>query len=221
MFDNISGQYDSLNHILSLGIDKGWRKKAVREALALSPQRILDVATGTGDQAIALVKAGVPKVTGLDLSRGMLDVGIQKIARLNWDDRIDMIQGDSENLPFDDAQFDAITVSFGVRNFENLNRGLQEMARVLKPGGKMIILEFSKPRGWIIAPIFRLYSNQILPRLGRWISKDPSAYTYLPESVEAFPSDDAFLSHLEASGLHQCKQRRLTFGIASIYTGIK
>lgn len=221
MFDNISGQYDSLNHILSMGIDKGWRKKAVREATALHPQRILDVATGTGDQAIALVRAGVPKVTGLDLSRGMLDVGIQKIARMNWGDRIDMIQGDSENLPFEDAQFDAITVSFGVRNFENLDRGLQEMARVLKPGGKMVILEFSKPRGWVIAPLFRLYSNQILPRLGRWISKDPSAYTYLPESVEAFPSDDAFLSHLDACGLSQCVQQRLTFGIASIYTGIK
>lgn len=221
MFDNISGQYDSLNHILSMGIDKGWRKKAVREATAQQPQWILDVATGTGDQAIALVRAGVPKVTGLDLSRGMLDVGIQKIAQMNWGDRIDMIQGDSENLPFEDAQFDAITVSFGVRNFENLDRGLQEMARVLKPGGKMVILEFSKPRGWIIAPLFRLYSNQILPRLGRWISKDPSAYTYLPESVEAFPSDDAFLSHLEACGLNLCAQQRLTFGVASIYTGIK
>jgi len=221
MFDNISGQYDSLNHILSMGIDKGWRKKAVNEATAQQPQWILDVATGTGDQAIALVRAGVPKVTGLDLSRGMLDVGIQKIAQMNWGDRIDMIQGDSENLPFEDAQFDAITVSFGVRNFENLDRGLQEMARVLKPGGKMVILEFSKPRGWVIAPLFRLYSNQILPRLGRWISKDPSAYTYLPESVEAFPSDDAFLSHLEACGLSQCAQQRLTFGVASIYTGIK
>jgi demethylmenaquinone methyltransferase/2-methoxy-6-polyprenyl-1,4-benzoquinol methylase len=221
MFDNISGQYDSLNHILSMGIDKGWRKKAVREVMAVKPNRVLDVATGTGDQAIALCRAGVDRVTGLDLSRGMLDVGIEKIRRLQWSDRIEMMQGDSENLPFENNTFDAITVSFGVRNFENLDQGLQEMARVLKPGGKMVILEFSKPRGWVIAPIFRLYSNHILPRVGSWISKDKSAYTYLPESVEAFPSDELFLQHLRATGLESCTQHRLTFGIASIYTGIK
>ena len=130
MFDNISGQYDSLNHILSMGIDKGWRKKAVREVMAVKPNRVLDVATGTGDQAIALCRAGVDRVTGLDLSRGMLDVGIEKIRRIQWSDRIEMMQGDSENLPFENDTFDAITVSFGVRNFENLDKGLQEVARV-------------------------------------------------------------------------------------------
>ena len=221
MFDRISGRYDFLNHFLSLGIDKGWRKKVVSIARAQNPETILDIATGTGDQAIALSALKPQKVTGLDISAGMLDVGRMKIAKLGLSDLIDMKLGDSEDIPFDDDSFDVITVSFGVRNFENLKKGLSEMYRVLKPGGKAIILEFSQPQKFPMKQMYGLYSKRILPFVGGALSKDKSAYTYLPESVEAFPYGSDFTELLENIGYNSTKDTPVTFGIASIYEGTK
>lgn len=221
MFDRISGRYDFLNHFLSLGIDKGWRKKVVAIAQSQNPETILDIATGTGDQAIALSALKPKKVTGLDISSGMLDVGRMKIAKLGLSELIDMKLGDSEDIPFEDNSFDVITVSFGVRNFENLRKGLSEMYRVLKPGGKAIILEFSQPQKFPMKQMYGLYSKRILPVVGGAISKDKSAYTYLPESVEAFPYGSDFTSLLEDIGYTATKDTPVTFGIASIYEGTK
>ena len=221
MFDRISGRYDFLNHFLSLGIDKGWRKKVVAIARAQNPSTILDIATGTGDQAIALSALKPQKVTGLDISSGMLDVGRMKIAKLGLSELIDMKLGDSEDIPFEDNSFDVITVSFGVRNFENLRKGLSEMYRVLKPGGKAIILEFSQPQKFPMKQMYGLYSKRILPVVGGAISKDKSAYTYLPESVEAFPYGADFTNLLEDIGYKETKDTPVTFGIASIYEGTK
>jgi len=221
MFDRISGRYDFLNHFLSLGIDKGWRKKVVAIAQRQNPETILDIATGTGDQAIALSALKPKKVTGLDISSGMLDVGRMKIAKLGLSELIDMKLGDSEDIPFEDNSFDVITVSFGVRNFENLKKGLSEMYRVLKPGGKAIILEFSQPQKFPMKQMYGLYSKRILPFVGGAISKDKSAYTYLPESVEAFPYGVNFTNLLEEIGYKSTKDTPVTFGIASIYEATK
>lgn len=221
MFDRISGRYDFLNHFLSLGIDKGWRKKVVAIAQRQNPETILDIATGTGDQAIALSALKPKKVTGLDISSGMLDVGRMKIAKLGLSELIDMKLGDSEDIPFEDNSFDVITVSFGVRNFENLKKGLSEMYRVLKPGGKAIILEFSQPQKFPMKQMYGLYSKRILPFVGGAISKDKSAYTYLPESVEAFPYGVDFTNLLEGIGYRSTKDTPVTFGIASIYEATK
>jgi demethylmenaquinone methyltransferase/2-methoxy-6-polyprenyl-1,4-benzoquinol methylase len=221
MFDRISGRYDFLNHFLSLGIDKGWRKKVVAIARSQNPDTILDIATGTGDQAIALSALKPQKVTGLDISSGMLDVGRMKIAKLGLSELIDMKLGDSEDIPFEDNSFDVITVSFGVRNFENLKKGLSEMYRVLKPGGKAIILEFSQPEKFPMKQMYGLYSKRILPVVGGALSKDKSAYTYLPESVEAFPYGTDFTNLLEQIGYTKTKDTPVTFGIASIYEGTK
>lgn len=221
MFDNIAPKYDFLNHFLSLGIDKLWRKKAVRILKSYQPKLILDVATGTGDFAIETSRIRPDEIVGFDLSEQMIKVGVDKVKRLGLDKMISFRKGDSEQMPFADASFDAITVAFGVRNFENLEKGLQEFYRVLKPGGVAVILEFSKPKYFPFKQFYQFYSFRILPRLGGMISKDASAYSYLPESVIAFPDDQAFLSVLRSCGFGETRQWRLTFGIATIYLGRK
>ncbi|MCH8546563.1 MAG: bifunctional demethylmenaquinone methyltransferase/2-methoxy-6-polyprenyl-1,4-benzoquinol methylase UbiE [Cryomorphaceae bacterium] len=221
MFDNIAHSYDRLNHILSLGIDKGWRKRLLKLARQQPSDYILDVATGTGDLAIALAKLQPKKITGVDISNGMLDIGRQKVKRKMLDKRIELTYGDSEDLPFEDHSFDLVTVAFGVRNFENLEKGLKEMNRVLKPGGQLLVLEFSQPEMFPFAQIYKFYFKYILPGIGRMLSKDSSAYTYLPASVEAFPYGKAFTDVLESCGYSDTSIRKLTLGVASIYRGVK
>lgn len=221
MFDNISGNYDFLNHFLSLGIDIQWRKKVLKIVEKTKPELILDIATGTGDLAILLSKAKPKKIIGLDLSNGMLEVGRKKVAEKNLSHLIEMVQGDSENLPFEENYFDVITVSFGVRNFENLKKGLSEIHRVLKPGGTFVVLEFSQPTRFPMKQLFGFYSKYILPLIGKVISKDNSAYTYLPESVAAFPFGDDFNTILRNLNYNNVSNKALTFGIASIYTAKK
>lgn len=221
MFDNISGKYDLLNRILSMGIDVSWRKKVVKKVKADKPETVLDIATGTGDLAIQIAKATNAKITGFDLSAGMLEVGKKKVAEEGLSDRIQMIQGDAENMPFEDSSFDCITVAFGVRNFENLQKGLDEIYRVLKPGGTFIILEFSQPESFPMKQLYSFYSKQILPKIGKQISKDQSAYTYLPDSVKAFPYGEAMKNILKKSNFSQTLDKKLTFGIASIYESLK
>lgn len=221
MFDNVSGNYDFLNRLLTFGIDQKWRKLVVKTVAKKKPETILDIATGTGDFAIMLAKLNPKKVIGLDLSQGMLDIGIQKIAKKNLSNLIEMVQGDSENLPFEDNSFDAITVGFGVRNFENLDKGLQEILRVLKPNGIFIVLETSQPEGSIMKPLFKFYSKYIIPTIGRLFSKDKSAYDYLPESAAAFPYGKKFNNILQKNGFNTIANKPLTFGIASMYTATK
>lgn len=221
MFDNISGKYDDLNHILSMGIDVSWRKKVVKLVKSTQPAQVLDIATGTGDLAIMLAEATDAKITGFDLSAGMLEVGRKKVAEKKLDNRIEMIQGDAENMPFPDNSFDCITVAFGVRNFENLKKGLDEIYRVLKPGGKFIILEFSQPENFPMKQLYGFYSKNILPLIGRIISKDKSAYTYLPESVKAFPYGEEMKNILKNSNFIKVVNKKLTFGISSIYESLK
>jgi demethylmenaquinone methyltransferase/2-methoxy-6-polyprenyl-1,4-benzoquinol methylase len=221
MFNNISANYDFLNHFLSLGIDHLWRKKAVKQLQSQAPKVILDLATGTGDFAIACLKLKPTKIIGMDISSGMLEVGKTKMKKRAHDHIIDMQLGDSENMPFDTATFDAITVGFGVRNFENLEKGLAEMLRVLKPGGTAVVLEFSKPKAFPIKQLFAFYSNVMIPLFGKYISKDERAYTYLPESVAAFPEGAAFEAVMNKVGFESKKTIRLSGGIASIYLGQK
>lgn len=221
MFNSISGNYDFLNHFLSLGIDIRWRKKAIRLLEASQPKVILDVATGTGDFALATLKLKPQQVIGVDISEGMLEVGRKKVKAQGHEQIIDLRLGDSENLPFEENKFDAAIVAFGVRNFENLEKGLSEILRVLKPGGKLVVLEFSKPRLFPFKQIYNFYFNFILPKVGKVISKDSSAYTYLPESVQAFPDGEAFIAILKKLGYQQTVCSPLTFGISSLYSGIK
>jgi len=221
MFDSISGNYDFLNHFLSLGIDIRWRKKAVKLLEAEKPKVILDVATGTGDFAIQTLSLNPDKVIGIDISEGMLEVGRKKMMDRGYDAQIELLSGDSENLPFEQNKFDAVIVAFGVRNFENLEKGLAEMHRVLKPGGRMVVLEFSKPRMFPFKQLYNFYFTFILPKIGKLISKDPAAYTYLPESVQAFPDGDNFLGILNRLGFKDTLCKPLTLGISSLYTGIK
>lgn len=221
MFDNISAHYDFLNHFLSLGIDILWRKKAIRLLRKYKPQQILDIATGTGDFAIEALKLAPEKVTGIDISEGMLEKGRQKLKRRALENRIELIYGDSENLQFEDNKFDAIIVAFGVRNFQNLDRGLSEMLRVLNSGGVAVILEFSKPRIFPFKQVYEFYFKNILPFVGKKISKDQAAYTYLPESVQAFPERENFLSLLEKLGFIKTRCLPLTFGISSVYLAEK
>ncbi|NOQ26375.1 MAG: bifunctional demethylmenaquinone methyltransferase/2-methoxy-6-polyprenyl-1,4-benzoquinol methylase UbiE [Bacteroidales bacterium] len=222
MFNNIARRYDFLNHFLSLGIDNLWRKKAIKciSSIASNPL-ILDVATGTGDLAIAALKLNPQKVIGIDISTEMLNVGIKKIKRKGYQNLIELKKGDSENLEFDDNTFDGITAAFGVRNFENLDKGLSEMYRVLKPKGKIVILEFSKPRVFPVKQFYNFYFKAILPLLGKIISKDDSAYTYLPESVNQFPERELFIQKLEQVGFKNCSFKPLSFGIASLYWAYK
>ena len=221
MFDSISRRYDFLNHFLSLGIDILWRKKAIKMLKADEPKLILDIATGTGDFAIEALALNPDKVIGVDISEGMLEVGREKMKRKKIDHIIDMKMGDSEGLLFDDNKFDAVIVSFGVRNFEDLEKGLADMYRVLRSGGKVVILEFSKPSVFPFKQLYNFYFRYILPLIGKVISKDQSAYTYLPESVNAFPYGDRFLSILSEIGFQRTECKTLTFGISSIYTGVK
>jgi demethylmenaquinone methyltransferase/2-methoxy-6-polyprenyl-1,4-benzoquinol methylase len=221
MFDNISERYDLLNHLLSLSIDKGWRRKVVRMASEGKPKLILDVATGTADLAIALEKAHPEKITGIDISAGMLSVGRNKIAKKKLSSLITLEQADSEDLPFADDTFDAITVAFGVRNFENLKKGLSEMLRVLKPGGRLLVLEFSQPQSFPFKQIYDFYFKYVLPTIGKMVSKDSRAYTYLPESVQAFPYGDAFSKILTEVGYETGRRIPVTFGIATIYEARK
>jgi demethylmenaquinone methyltransferase / 2-methoxy-6-polyprenyl-1,4-benzoquinol methylase len=219
MFDNIAHRYDFLNRFLSLGIDKGWRKKAIKMLEAYQPKRILDVATGTADFAIATLKINPEEVIGVDISEGMLDVGRKKLTEKGITN-IRLESGDSENLQFDDASFDAVIVAFGVRNFENLEKGLAEINRVLRPGGVAMILEFSKPKG-LFGVIFSIYNKTLLPLWGKLFSGDNAAYKYLPESVAAFPEGDEFKQIMTSVKYNNVTDRRLTFGICSIYTGLK
>ncbi|MDQ1087328.1 demethylmenaquinone methyltransferase/2-methoxy-6-polyprenyl-1,4-benzoquinol methylase [Siphonobacter sp. SORGH_AS 1065] len=221
MFDNISHRYDFLNHFLSMGIDILWRKKAIRLLKAEKPQTILDIATGTGDFALEALALKPKKIIGVDISEGMLAHGREKIKKMGLEGIIELQKGDSEKLPFSDNSFDAVIVSFGVRNFENLEKGLTDMNRVLKPGGTCVVLEFSKPRGFFFKHLYSFYSNRILPVIGSWFSKDNSAYTYLPESVQAFPDGDDFLAVYKKAGFSQTRAIPLTFGISSIYIGKK
>jgi len=221
MFDNIARKYDFLNHFLSFGIDKLWRKKAIRMLSVYNHSSILDVASGTGDFAIAAMRLHPESVTGFDLSAKMIELGIRKVKKLGLQDKIRFVKGDSENMPFDDASFDAITVGFGVRNFENPEKGLAEFYRVLRVGGVAVILEFSKPRRFPVKQLYNFYFLKILPWLGNKMSKDRSAYSYLPESVMAFPDGQNFLSVLEKVGFKTVSQNRLTLGVATIYLAEK
>ena len=221
MFDSISGKYDFLNHFLSLGIDIRWRKKAVKMLRDLQPKHILDIATGTGDFAIEALKLNPDKIIGVDISEGMLNVGRKKMKKRGYSEIIDMQSGDSENLHFEDNKFDAVIVAFGVRNFENLEKGLSEMNRVLRPGGRAVILEFSKPTVFPFKQLYNFYFRWILPKIGKVVSKDNAAYTYLPESVNEFPYGDDFLRILEKTGYKNTKCKQLTLGISSIYVGEK
>lgn len=222
MFNNISGTYDFLNHFMSLGIDIIWRKKAINELKGDHPQHVLDVATGTGDFAFEALKMLKPqKITGVDISEGMLEVAKQKITQRGLSTQFEVRKGDSENLPFETNTFDAVTVAYGVRNFENLEAGLAEMFRVLKPGAKAVILEFSKPKIFPIKQLYNFYFHYITPTIGKLFSKDSRAYSYLPESVAAFPDGKNFTTLMDKVGYKNTKQRALAFGICSIYTGIK
>ena len=220
MFDNIANSYDFLNHSLSLGMDNVWRKIAIKK-LTNNPKIILDIATGTGDFAVSAAKYTDAKITGIDISQGMLNVGVEKVRKKNLNNRISLQLADSESLPFNDNTFDAITAGFGVRNFENLNKGLLEMKRVLKKDGIGVILEPSTPKYFPLKQFYKLYFHHVLPTIGAWISKDKSAYSYLPESVDAFPSGEKFIVELKNVGFRDCKHIPLTFGIVSLYIAIK
>lgn len=220
MFDNISPAYDKINRVLSLGIDILWRRILVKMVVDQKPQLVMDLATGTGDLAIALRKKGIPKIVGVDLAPQMLHYGRLKIEKQKLNN-IEMLVGDAENLPFDDNTFDSITISFGVRNFENTKEGLKEMLRVLKPNGKVYILEFSEPAPKPVLYLYNLYSRYLCPLIGRLLSKDPRAYTYLPESIKAFPKGKDFLKILSDCGYNKPQQKRLSFGISTIYSAQK
>lgn len=218
MFNNIAHKYDFLNHTLSLGIDVLWRKKAVKKLGDLQNPFILDIATGTGDLAItAARRIKTARIIGVDISEKMMEVGKQKVARQKLDNRIEFQQGDCENLQFESNSIDAILTAYGVRNFENLHAGLCEMHRVLKPQGKAIILEFSTPKRFPIRQLYMFYFKRILPAVGRLFSKDNSAYTYLPQSVEAFPAGEDFVAEAQKAGFTNTKYSFLTFGITALY----
>lgn len=222
MFDNISPKYDLLNRLLSVGIDVWWRKKAISMLRSAKPRLILDIATGTGDLAVEAVKQLKPeKVIGVDISEGMLAMGREKMQKLGLDDVIELRTGDSEKLLFENNTFDAVIVSFGVRNFENLEKGLTDMYRVTKEGGTCLIIEFSKPKAPIIKQLYWFYNSTIIPLIGKIISKDNAAYSYLPESVKAFPEGEDFLRVFERAGYSDTKRVPLTFGICTVYIGKK
>lgn len=221
MFDNISDNYDRLNRVISLGIDQSWRKKVIKKVINHQPDTVLDVATGTGDLVIALGKSSAKELIGLDISKGMLKTGEEKIKAKNLQNKIVMQQGDAEAIPYDDDYFDAITVAFGVRNFENLEKGLMEMHRVLKPGGLVVILETAVPTKFPFKQSYKFYSKNILPLIGKVFSKDKSAYRYLSESASVFPYGEEFNNILKKSGFKEVKDEPQTFGVANIYTATK
>jgi demethylmenaquinone methyltransferase/2-methoxy-6-polyprenyl-1,4-benzoquinol methylase len=223
MFDNVASRYDFLNRFLSLRIDTIWRKKAIAHLISIQPKLVLDVATGTADLALEINKQLNPtKIVGLDLSEQMLAVGRIKVAKANLTNKIELVKGDSENLTFDNDYFDAVTVSFGVRNFENLDKGLTEINRVLKTGGKLIVLEFSNPKAFPIKQIFGFYFKFILPTISRLVNKNSgNAYKYLPESVKYFPEGEEFVKHLRNCGFNNIIVQTLTFGTCTIYISQK
>jgi len=220
MFDAISPKYDLLNRLFSLGIDQGWRRKVVRLVGAEPVQHLLDVATGTADLAI-MAAPKAERVTGIDISEGMLSYGRIKVTKRQLEKKVTLQQADSTALPFADGTFDAVTVAFGVRNFEDLQRGLLEMFRVLKPNGRLFVLEFSKPQHTPMRQLFRFYFHRIMPLIGRTVSKDSEAYTYLPKSVDAFPEGDAFVRMLKEAGAMEATAQSLTGGIATLYAARK
>ncbi len=222
MFNNIAATYDLLNHVLSLGIDVLWRKKATKMLARRRPQYLLDVATGTADFAIQLSKMpSIQKVIGVKISKKMLEYGREKVHQKGLSEKVILEYGDSENLKYEDNTFDAVTVAFGVRNFAHLEQGLKEIFRVLKPGGVLLVLEFSKPKRFPIKQLYRFYFTRWVPWVGRLISKDRAAYSYLPESVDAFPDGMQFVDILNQTGFKETKWYPLTFGISSIYWGVK
>ena len=221
MFNDISGKYDFLNHFLSLGVDFSWRRKFVNQLSHYKPHHILDVATGTGDLALLISTLEPEHVTGIDIAGNMLAIAKQKAIQKHLQDRLTFEEGDAEDLPFPDEVFDAVTVAFGVRNFEDLERGLSEMKRVMKTGGVMMILEFSHPPSFPWKQLYGFYSKHMIPFIGKIVSRNKQAYSYLPESVSAFPSGKDFLDILEKVGMKNVSQLSLTFGVATIYTGEK
>ena len=222
MFDSIAPAYDLMNRAMTLGIDHLWRARAVREVAARKPREILDVATGTGDLAIRLARAAVgSRVTGIDLSEGMLDIGRSKVAEAGLADRVTFAKADCLALPYPDASFDAVTVAYGVRNFEHLDRGYSEMARVLRPGGMLCVIELSTPDGRLTRPLYDLYTLRVIPALGRLVASDKSAYTYLPASIAAMPQGEDMLRLMTDAGLSEPRLRRMTFGACTIYTAVK
>ena len=222
MFDNIGPSYDLLNRLSSLGIDRSWLKKAIRLLDPAKAKTVLDVATGTADVAIEIARQLKPeKIIGVDIAQQMLEIGREKVSKRGLAEVIELQLGDSENLPFESNTFDAITVAFGVRNFEDLGKGLSEMQRVLKPGGKLVVLEFSRPRIFPFKQLFNLYFRYLLPLIGRLTSKDPKAYSYLYESVQAFPDRENFVTELGKAGYTEASYRPLTLGICSIYSASK
>ena len=220
MFDNIAPKYDLLNHVLSMKIDVLWRNKLVKMLSKDKPELVLDVATGTGDLAITVQKGTGADVVGLDLSQQMLNVGIEKIRKQNLDGKISMQKGDAEQLPFEDNKFDGVTVAFGVRNFENLEKGLLELRRVVKENKSIYILEFSKVEGFL-GPFYMFYFKNILPQIGKLVSKDNRAYTYLPDSVNAFPFGEKMKEILLKTGFKNVEYKKLSLGIATIYKATK
>jgi demethylmenaquinone methyltransferase/2-methoxy-6-polyprenyl-1,4-benzoquinol methylase len=221
LFDAIAHRYDLLNHLLSGGVDLYWRRKAIAQLLDLQPKRILDVATGTGDLAIAAMRLDPEEVVGVDIAEEMLSRARLKVARKGLAERIALKNGDAESLGFPEGVFDAALVAFGVRNFEDLNRGLSGIFRVLRPGGWLVILEFSRPDRTPLKQLYLFYFRHILPLLGRVISSHPEAYSYLPRTVMDFPESEDFLTILDRVGFHNLRQERLTGGIVTIYTGVK
>ncbi len=222
MFDNIAPTYDSLNHILSLNIDKGWRRNVVKIVRKLSPADILDVATGTGDLALAIAKGNpTSKVVGIDPSEGMLAVAQRKVSAQGFDEQIELRCGAAESLTAPTASFDVVTVAFGVRNFGDLEQGVGEMVRALRPGGSLIVLEFATCEHWLVAPFYRLYSRYVMPFVGGLLSRDRKAYSYLPESIAEFERPAEFLALMQRCGLEECYNRPQFFGVAQIYVGVK
>ncbi|MCO6481806.1 MAG: bifunctional demethylmenaquinone methyltransferase/2-methoxy-6-polyprenyl-1,4-benzoquinol methylase UbiE [Flavobacteriales bacterium] len=220
MFDRISPKYDLLNRMLSMGTDQGWRRKVIRLLGQEPVDQLLDMATGTADLAIMAAKVA-HRVTGADISAGMLEHGRSKVAKAGLSGSITLVQADAANLPFPDNTFDAVTVAFGVRNFEDLPQGIRGMVRVLRPGGRLFVLEFSQPRATPFRQVFRFYFHRVMPFIGRMVSKDEAAYTYLPESVDAFPQGKQFERILLDCGLRDVHSRPLTFGVATLYVGRK
>ena len=222
MFDNIAPTYDKLNHILSLSIDKMWRRRVVRKVRRMKPEKIMDLATGTGDLAIKLAQA-MPKakIMGVDLSEKMLAVAAEKVRRKGLDDHIALYQGDAENLDVTDGVLDVVTVAFGVRNFGNLEQGLSEIMRSLRSGGHIVVLEFSTPRNWLVRKCYQFYSNHVMKPVGGMVSKDRKAYDYLPDSIVEFPDRERFLDIMHRTGFVECRRFSQSFGIAQIYIGKK
>lgn len=222
MFNSIAYRYDFMNRFLSVGIDVWWRKKAISQLKKLAPKQLLDVATGTGDVAIMTWRMLQPeKITGIDISAGMLELGRKKIEKLGLTGKIELQEGDSEALPFADNSFDAITVAFGVRNFQNLEKGLQEMRRVLRPGGKLVVLEFSKADAGMLSVLFNFYMNKVTPAIGKFFARNKDAYQYLNDSVQAFPEGQTFINIMNEAGFTQTYLKKLSLGICTIYCGSK